>query len=108
MQTRVILVFVITILSINLPAQTYFDSLMTKRSLECPDISDNSSTLFSHYILENEIDSAQSVLEYWKNKCGITEPVQRAIYMLGLAKGEMLDTLTNDNILGFLYKYQYR
>jgi hypothetical protein len=34
--------------------------------------------------------------------------VQRAIYMLGLVKGEMLEALTNENILAFLYKYKYR
>lgn len=108
MQTKLVLVSLITILSIKLSGQTNFDSLMTKKSIQCPDVSDNSSLLFSHYILQNKIDSAKSVLEYWKNKCGINEPVQRAIYLLGLAKGEMLDTLTNDNILAFLYKYQYR
>jgi len=108
MQTKLILVSVITILSLKLSGQTNFDSLMTKKSLQCPKVADNSSILFSHYILENKIDSAQGILEYWKNKCGINEPVQRAIFMLGLAKDEMLDTLTNDNILAFLYKYKYR
>jgi len=74
MQTKLILVSLITILSLNLSGQTNFDSLMTKKSLQCPEVADNSSILFSHYILENKIDSAQGILEYWKNKCGINEP----------------------------------
>ncbi len=84
------------------------DSLMGQRALQCPDIADNSSILFTKYIAAGNIDSATTVLQYWKEKCGINEPVQRAIYMLALAKAQPVDTLTGENIVTYLYKYKYR
>ena len=108
MRNRLIFLFAIILFSNALIGQSNLDSLMTRQSLECPDIANNSSILFSRYIQEKKIDSATQILTYWKSKCGINEPVQRAMFMLGMAKGEPVDTLTGDDILNYLYGYKYR
>jgi hypothetical protein len=52
--------------------------------------------------------SAQKNFDSWKNVCGKKLNLyNRQFYMPGLAKGEMLDTLTNDNTPTFLYQYKY-
>ena len=101
------LVFLFSIfLSLSVFSQN-FDSIMKKNiELNCTDITPNSSFLFSHYIENNQIDSAKLILDYWKGKCGNTEPVFRANVLFNLAQGKSLDTVIDSftirNILIFI------
>jgi hypothetical protein len=67
------LAFIFSIfISLGLYSQN-FDSIMSKRiELNCTDVTQNSSFLFSHYMENNKIDSANLIFDYWKGKCGFT------------------------------------
>jgi len=101
------LVFLFSIsISLSVFSQN-FDSIMKKNiELNCTDITPNSSFLFSNYLENNQIDSAKLILDYWKGKCGNTEPVFRANVLLNLAQGKSLDPIIDSftirNILIFI------
>ena len=72
-----LIVSLLVVVNVFLRGQN-FDSLMVKKHLDCEDISYNSALIFERYYNENKLDSAHSILKYWQDKCGLSEPVQRA------------------------------
>lgn len=103
------LVLIISILlSSGLFAQN-FDSIMKKPIvLNCEDVTANSSYLFSHYLDNNQIDSAKLILEYWESKCGLTEPTFRANVLLNLVQGNSIESLIDSYSINFILKYKER
>lgn len=86
-----LLAIICTLTSLTL-AQN-FDNLMSKKQIDCRDISYNSSIYFIKYMQENKLDSAKALLQYWENKCGAREPIYRAKILLALIQNEYNDTL---------------
>ncbi|MBN8576624.1 MAG: autotransporter outer membrane beta-barrel domain-containing protein [Cytophagales bacterium] len=85
-----------------------FDVLLTKKPIDCSDVSYNSALYFVKYLNENKIDSARVLLTYWRTKCGMREPVFRATFLLALKTQTFSDTLVTDNILNYIFKYRNR
>lgn len=84
-----------------------FDRLMT-RQFDCNDVSPTCALLFVKYLKENKTDSAGRLLNYWENKCGNREPVQRARIILALQTGAYHDSMLNRGILSVVINYQNR
>ncbi len=100
--------FLLVFMSVVVSAQN-FDSLMTKQQqLGCSDITLGSSFYFKDYIERNEIDSAQLLLDYWRDKCGETEPVFRANVILYLVQKKRVDLIMNSSSLDFIRIYKGR
>lgn len=85
-----------------------FDVLMSKKQLDCSDISYNSSLLFEKYYNANMLDSAKTLLIYWQGKCGLREPLHRARVLLAIKEGNFSDTLLTERILSYVFNYQNR
>ena len=84
------------------------DHLLTKKQVDCSDISYNSGLYFVKYMNENKIDSVRSILNYWENKCGIREPICRAKILLALKLGQFNDSLLTKGTLSNIFSYQNR
>jgi len=85
-----------------------FDHLMTKRQVDCSDISYNSGLYFIKYMNENKIDSVRSILDFWESKCGTREPIYRAKILLALKLGQFNDSLLTEGVLNNIFNYQNR
>lgn len=105
MRKIILLVFLTS--GISIAAQN-FDSLMVKRQLDCSDVSYNSALLFEEYYTENKIDSAKNILAYWQGKCGLREPILRAILLIAFKENSFHDSLLTEGILSHVYNYQSR
>lgn len=101
------LIILITLLSTTSFGQD-FDNLMTKKQVDCSDISYNSGFYFIKFVQENKLDSAKHLLEYWETKCGMREPLYRAKILLALKQNEFNDSLFSDGSLNYIYNYQNR
>ena len=89
-------------------SQVDFDKMMTKRSLDCEDISLNSAHLFQKYFSKAQYDSAQYLLDYWQEKCGLKEPLVRSKILLALNNRNFSDTLLPSHFLDYIFNYQSR
>ena len=85
-----------------------FDHLMTKRQIDCADISYNSGEHFVRFMHENKLDSAKYLLQYWETKCGMREPIFRAKILLALRENKFSDTLLIDGTLDYIFNYKNR
>ena len=61
------------------------EALMTKRIITCPDILYNASYLIPGYYEKGSIDTLNSVLDFWEQNCGITEPITRCRILIALS-----------------------
>lgn len=98
----------IVLLFANLLYGQDFDKLMVNRPVDCSDISYNSGVYFLKYLQEGKIDSAQSIIRYWEEKCGEREPVFRAKILLALNEGTYTDSLLNEGTMSHIYNYKSR
>ncbi|MDR1552625.1 MAG: hypothetical protein LBS69_04070 [Prevotellaceae bacterium] len=57
---------------------------------------------------ENKIDSAKNLVEYWKQKCGISEPVFRATILLALIERNFTDSILPNETLRYIINYKSR
>ncbi len=85
-----------------------FDNLMTKRQIDCSDVSYNSSFLFIRFLEEDKLDSAKHLIKYWETKCGLREPTFRAKILLSLKQNNYNDSLLTAGSLHFILAYQNR
>ncbi|GAB1415562.1 hypothetical protein MASR2M117_09680 [Paludibacter sp.] len=99
-----ILISIVTLFSLSLFAQD-FDHLMTKKQIDCSDVSYNSSLIFIKYVNENKNDSAENILKYWEAKCGQREPIFRAKTLLALKTGQFNDTILSKGALNHIFNY---
>lgn len=103
--------FLLIILTLACGATAYsqdFERLMTKRQVDCSDISYNSSLLLIEYLEADKIDSAGQLLRYWEQKCGMREPIFRAKILLALNNDAYSDSLLTKGTLANVYNYQNR
>lgn len=101
--------FLLTVLLFtNLLYGQDFDKLMVNKAVDCSDISYNSGVYFVKYLQEGKIDSAQSIIRYWEEKCGEREPVFRAKILLALNEGTYTDSLLPEGIMSHIYNYKNR
>lgn len=95
------------LLSVNLYGQD-FDRVMTRKVVDCSDISYNSGSYFIKYMQEGKLDSAKYLLQYWESRCGIREPIFRAKLLLALSQNQFNDSLLTAGTLNHIYNYQNR
>lgn len=104
---RLLLILLVGIATIPASAQD-FDHLMTKKQIDCSDISLNSSLLFVQYFNENKTDSASNLLQYWESKCGLREPIFRAKILLAIQTEQFNDSLLSKGSLNHIFNFQNR
>jgi hypothetical protein len=85
-----------------------FDRLMVKKSIDCSDVSINSSQLFIKYVTENKNDSAKALIQYWQGKCGLREPIYRSRILLALKERNFNDSLVTEKVLWYFFNYLNR
>ena len=85
-----------------------FDELMEKRQLSCSDVSYNSTKLFEEYYQNNDIDLAKKLLNYWEEKCEVSEPLLRAKILIAIHENRFFEGLLTDNGIIYILKYKDR
>lgn len=100
-------ILLVGLMTMSVSAQD-FDHLMTKKQIDCSDVSLNSSLLFVQYINDNKTDSASNLLQYWESKCGLREPIFRAKILLAIQTGQFNDSLLSKGSLNNIFNYQNR
>ncbi len=96
------------ILCTNFTFAQSLDQMLQKQTIKCEDIAFNASILVVRLVTENKIDSANLVLSYWENKCGMRESIQRVKILIALQSGTYSDSTLDDGILAFCYQYMAR
>ncbi len=104
---RILLISIALCCSIALYSQD-FDRLMTRRQVDCQDVSYNSSLLLIEYLQADKTDSAVQLLRYWEQKCGMREPIFRARILMALDNGSFADSLLTKGTLNNIFNYQSR
>lgn len=85
-----------------------FDNILTKKQVDCPDVSYNCGLYFVKYMEENKLDSAKSLIQYWESKCGMREPIYRAKILLALKQNLFSNSLLAVGSLNNIFNYQNR
>lgn len=85
-----------------------FDQLMTKKQLDCGDISLNSSLLFEKYYYAGQSDSASALLDYWEARCGSREPLLRAKLLHAAVYGNLEDVIMKELNMSHLTIFSHR
>lgn len=88
-------------------AQTDFDNRIEK-TFDCSDIALTSAKLFERYYLVGQLDSAQQVIDYWTDKCGMREPILRGKVLLALSNKTFDDSILTNEYLYYVFNYQNR
>lgn len=73
----------------------------------CADITRGSSLYFTQYIKAEQYDSAKLLLDYWEDKCDITEPIFRATVMMTLLENKNTDSLINSSNIELINSHWY-
>jgi hypothetical protein len=105
---RIILIVLLWISSTLISAQADLDKLMTHRAPDCEDIAYNCSNLFVQYYESNQSDSAKIILDYWQQKCGLSEPLQRSKIMYSLWQNQFSDSVYSLDIIEQLNNFKVR
>jgi len=105
---RIVKSFLLFIISLPVYAQSdYVESLMTRQELSCNHIFDNVSRLIPEFYEKGSKDTLQAIMEYWEDKCGVSEVFMRCKIIFSIDDGSFNESLYNDNILRLLRKYQH-
>ena len=82
------------------------ENLMTRRYLSCADILYNVSFLIPEFHEKENKDTLQAVMEYWEDRCRISEELMRCKIILSIEEGSFTESLYEDNILKLLRDYE--
>lgn len=85
-----------------------YDEQMINRQIDCSDISNNSAAYFMRYMHDYKLDSAENILNYWRRRCGLKEPLHRARIIHALERGSYADSLLTSYIIDYIFIYQDR
>ncbi|MCU4164118.1 hypothetical protein [Carboxylicivirga caseinilyticus] len=103
---------IITFFSIIVLLQTAnaqdLDHLMTRRYISCPDIEYNCSFLIPDYYQRGLNDSLNYVLEYWENRCGISDLLYQTKTLVNIKNRTFNEKDINDDLFTKLVAYRKR
>ncbi len=74
----------------------------------CESVSNRCATLFVNCYKSDRIDLIPQLLEYWQEKCGVTEPVQRAKTLYAIDQNSYRDFVIGYGIMDLVLNYQNR
>jgi hypothetical protein len=74
--------------------------------LTCEDVAENCAVLFAHYYKAGNMDSVAIVMDYWEEKCGNTEQIQRAQILFAIDQKRYRDAVLKPGILENVLDYK--
>jgi hypothetical protein len=81
---------------------------MTEKSPNCEDIAYNCTQLVEKYHNSFKADSAKQVLNYWENKCGLSEPLLRIKILFSIKDNNFTEALYDTTVFEYIKKYKER
>jgi len=87
-------------------SQTEIDKLMTERAPNCEDIAYNCTRLIEKYFVENKHDSVKVILDYWENKCGLTEPIFRIKILTSIRDNSFTESIYDSTVYSYINKFE--
>jgi len=100
--------FIFGILPYIAIGQIDVESRLTAKVIDCEDIAINSSELFIEYVTSNQYDSAKIVLDFWHEKCGMSEPLLRGEIFLEIISSALTENQYDSTIFDFIEKSALR
>lgn len=85
-----------------------FTPMVYREVVDCSTISEGSADLFQKFYIEGKLDSAQTLLTYWQEYCGLSEPIYRARLLLAFKQDSYHDSLLTPNVISFMLRYKSR
>jgi hypothetical protein len=82
------------------------ERLMTRRYLSCADILYNVSYLIPEYYGKGNKDTLRAILEYWEDRCGVSEELVRCKIILSIDDGSFNESLYDNGIFRMLRNYE--
>ncbi len=105
---RLVFFSVFTFLSIQADAQlTDARKLLSDSINDCSEIQYASMQLIPLYYQDENIDTANYLLDYWAKKCGTDETIFRTRILWAIDSGTFSDTLFGDEVIQYLDVYQW-
>ncbi|MCL2040526.1 MAG: hypothetical protein FWG84_00620 [Bacteroidales bacterium] len=74
--------------------------------LTCEDVTENCATLFVHYYKAGNMDSVAIIMDYWEEKCGNIEQIQRARILCAIDQKRYNDAVLKAGILENVLDYK--
>lgn len=101
----------IVIMSVFLCLQGFSQEITARKILSdslksCDEIQYASMQLIPLYYQAGIFDTANLVVDYWMNHCGIDETIYRTKVLFAIDAGTFTDTLVSDATIGYLDDYQ--
>jgi hypothetical protein len=105
---KIILLLFLFVSAGFLHAQTDIDKLMIEKAPNCEDIAYNCTQLIEKYYNSNKNDSLKLVLDYWEEKCGLSEPVLRIKILLSIKENNFTESLYDTTVFDYVKRYKDR
>jgi hypothetical protein len=89
-------------------AQVDIESRMTEKAPNCEDIAFNCTQLIEKYYNASRMDSVEAILNYWEDKCGLSEPVIRIKILLSIRDHEFTESIYDTTIVDYIIRFSDR
>ena len=74
----------------------------------CANISEKSAQYFMSYLTQSKIDSAEMILAFWRESCGLNDYIYQAEILLACEKGSLDDELLTDTVYNYMERFRVR
>jgi hypothetical protein len=95
-------------LSVTISNGQKIDSTQIRLFLEYVKITEKNSNLYIKYCKSNQLDSAHLIIQEWRDKCGLTEPIFRATVLLLIKEHKFSETLFDSIAINHSFVYSIR
>lgn len=84
----------------------WVESYLTRRWLNCQDVTYNMTLLVPEYYHRNSMDSLNQLLVFWESRCGKDEMIMRCKILMAIDQQKFSESLYDDNIIQYLMQYR--
>jgi len=105
--TKKVFFLIVTIFFIPAIAksQTDITNLLKAKAPTCEDIAYNSTLLIMKYYENQNLDSAKIILNYWRDMCGLSEPIIRTQILFSIEDNTFDESLYDIRIIDYVFSY---
>jgi hypothetical protein len=107
MKRLILLILLLASVKIS-QAQEGIERQMTEKAPNCEDIAFNCSQLIERYYNDSNIDSVHAILDYWEDRCGLSEPVFRMNILLAIRDRIFSESLYDSTVIDHISRYSDR
>ncbi len=84
----------------------WVESFLTRRWLNCQDVTYNMTIMIPDYYHRNSMDSLNQLLVFWESRCGEEELVMRCKILMAIDQGKFSESMYDEKIIQYLMQYR--